>query len=216
MSGFEAEQKELIERLRRHGVADERVATALQRAPRHLFVPEEGRARAYVDEPLAIGEGQTISAPHMVALMALWLDLEPGLKVLEVGGGSGWHAAVTAELVSPGGRVWTVERLPALAAAAKRNLARTGYADRVEVVVGDGSRGLPDHAPYDRIFVAAAAPGVPPPLVEQLADKGRLLVPVGDRTGQELKLFEKTRPPLWRDLGPVRFVPMVGEWGFRD
>lgn len=214
LPSVDPESRELVERLRRQGLADDRVAAALARVPRRLFVPEESKGKAYVDEPLAIGEGQTISAPHMVALMALWLDLRPGQKVLEIGGGSGWHAAVTAELVAPDGEVWTVERLPALAATARRNLAEAGRAERVHVVVGDGSRGLADEAPYDRIFVAAASPGVPAPLVEQLAEGGRLLLPVGSRWEQELKLFEKTDPPLWRDLGPVRFVPMIGEHGF--
>jgi protein-L-isoaspartate(D-aspartate) O-methyltransferase len=170
--------------------------------PRHLFLPPEMCEQAYVDTPLQIGEGQTISAPHMVAIMAEALDLHPGLKVLEVGGGSGYHAAVMAELVRPGGKVFTIERIPLLVEMARKNLEAAGYSEVVEVIEGDGTRGLPEHAPYDRISVAAAAPHVPEPLKDQLSDGGKMLVPVGGSWYPE-------------NLGGCVFVPLIGEHGHK-
>jgi len=170
----------------------------------------------YEDVPQPIGLGQTISAPHMVAMMVEALDLRPGLKVLEVGGGSGWHAAVIASLVRPGGRVVTVERLGALAEIAVANLARAGFSDTVAVVVGDGSVGYPAEAPFDRISVAAAAPRVPPSLVEQLVpDGGRLLVPVGPPARQELtEVVTQGGAARRRNLGGCVFVPLIGAEGY--
>ncbi|MHB8585364.1 MAG: protein-L-isoaspartate(D-aspartate) O-methyltransferase [Thermoplasmatota archaeon] len=209
-----AEQKVLVDRLERWGEASPRVAEVLRRVPRHRFLPDAARSYAYRDEPISIGEGQTMSAPHMVALMATWADFQAGHRVLEVGGGSGYHAAVAAELVSPGGHVWSVERVASLASSARRNLAETGYADHVTVVEGDGSAGLPHEAPFDRIFVTAAAPAVPSVLVDQLVVHGRLLIPVGSRDVQEMVLVEKQGTVGARDLGPVRFVPLLGQFGF--
>ncbi len=192
------------------------VAEALRSVPRHVFVPAARTGKAYEDTPLDIGSGQTISAPHMVALMLEVLELQPGHHVLEVGGGSGYHAAVAAEIVGEEGHVWTVERVPELAGSAREHLEAAGVGDRVTVVLGDGSEGLPDHAPYDRIWVAAAAPDLPPPLLDQMAAPGRLLVPVGDRRGQELLLVardgkgQETRQRFTR----VRFVPLLGRFGF--
>ena len=194
-----------------------RVLTALRAVPREAFMAPGEEAAAYADEPRPIGEGQTISAPHMVAIMAEALRAEPGQRVLEVGGGSGYHAAVLAEVVGPEGRVVAVERHASLAARAREALAAAGYAERVDVVVGDGSRGLPERAPFDRVSVACAAPAVPPPLVEQLAPGGVLLVPVGGPDLQSLLRVTKRAdgPPDVEDLGPVLFVPLVGEFGFR-
>lgn len=211
------EREDLVKRLRSRGsITSEAVADAFRRVPRHAFVPHGERARAYEDRPLSIGEGQTISAPHMVAIMVEALDLEPGHRVYEVGGGSGYHAAVAAELVGPDGAVFTVERVPELARRARRTLAELGYGDRVRVFEGDGSRGLADHAPYDRSWVAAAAPEVPPPLLEQLARPGVLLAPVGSRSSQDLVRVEKG--PDGRihrtTITSVRFVPMLGRHGF--
>jgi protein-L-isoaspartate(D-aspartate) O-methyltransferase len=205
----------MVSRLQDSGyVRSERVAQAMLAVPRHIFLPDDMREQAYMDTPLHIGEGQTISAPHMVAIMAEALDLHPGHNVLEVGGGSGYHAAVMAELVRPGGKVYSMERLGILAKAAERNLKASGYGDRVEVVVGDGTKGLPEHAPYDRISVAAAAPHVPEPLKEQLAEGGRMLVPVGGPWYQELIMVASIKNKFTTEnLGGCAFVPLIGEHG---
>lgn len=211
------EREALVERLRSRGsISSRSVADAFRAVPRHAFVPEAQRDRAYDDRPLSIGEGQTISAPHMVAIMVESLDLEPGHRVFEVGGGSGYHAAVAAEIVGPDGAVFTVERVPELAERARRTLDALGYGDRIRVFEGDGSRGLEEHAPYDRSWVAAAAPEIPPPLLEQLASPGVLLVPVGSRSSQDLVRVEKdARGRTTRStITSVRFVPMLGRHGF--
>jgi protein-L-isoaspartate(D-aspartate) O-methyltransferase len=150
----------------------------------------------------------------MVAIMAEALDLEDGMCVLEVGAGSGYHAAIVAEMVGPRGHVYTVERVESLAAFAAANLERTGYSERVTVVCGDGSKGLLEHAPYERIFVACGAPDVPQPLVEQLSDGGKMLVPVGGGSYQELiKVERRGERFLRKDLGGCVFVPLIGEYG---
>lgn len=208
---------ELIRRLRREGyIRTDAVARAFAGADRALFLQGPARAEAYVDSPLGIGHEQTISAPHMVAIMAEALKALPGMKVLEVGGGSGWHAAVIAGLVGPAGWVVSVERIGPLAEAARANLGRAGLADRVRVVVADGSVGFPEEAPYDRISVAAAAPAVPPSLVEQLAPEGgRLLVPVGTRSYQELIAVTRAGGETRHEnLGGCVFVPLIGAEGF--
>ena len=203
----------MVERqLRRRGVHDERVLAAMSRVPRELFLPSDLRAKAYDDAALPIGHGQTISQPYMVARICEELGPVAGRRVFDVGAGSGYQAAVLAELEA---EVHTIERLPELAEQARRNLADAGYADRVEVHVGDGTRGLPEHAPFDAIAVAAAAPGLPSSLYEQLAPGGRLVVPVGELTGQELQVIVPTPegPAVLRTV-PCRFVPLLGEEGF--
>jgi protein-L-isoaspartate(D-aspartate) O-methyltransferase len=208
----------MVERLQAQGhLRDARVAEAMRRVPRHLFLPGRG-GEAYADRPLGIGAGQTISAPHMVAIMAEALEARPGMKVLEVGAGSGYHAAVVAELLHPGGRVVSVERFEDLAARARQNLAHAGYGpDRVEVVVGDGSDGWPPGAPYDRIYLTCAAPRVPPPLLEQAKERARVLAPVGDRSQQTLVLVERTPQGIVEhDLGGCVFVPLIGKHGFPE
>lgn len=192
------------------------VEAAFLTVDRQAFVPGLAPAAAYEDAPQSIGHEQTISAPHMVAIMIEALDARPGMKVLEVGGGSGWHAALIAALVRPGGRVFTMERIEALADAARANLGRGGFGDTVEVVVGDGTLGYPPAAPFDRISVAAAAPHVPQALVDQLApDGGRLLVPVGPLARQELVSIEKRGGAAHRrNLGGCVFVPLVGADGY--
>jgi protein-L-isoaspartate(D-aspartate) O-methyltransferase len=188
----------------------------MRRVPREEFLPRDMKDEAYVDSPLPIGEGQTISAPHMVAIMAEQLDLSPGLKVLEIGAGSGYHAAVCAEVVAPDGHIYTIERIPSLATFAEDNLKRTGYGDLVTVIFGDGTKGLPDKAPFDRIFVAAGAPDVPEPLTDQLADGGRMLVPVGGRYYQDLiKVERKGKKLIKENIGGCVFVPLIGEYGHR-
>lgn len=216
MTDFSERRSELVDGLIRRGYATKReVAEALRKVPREEFVPRSMMDEAYVDTPLPIGSGQTISAPHMVAMMAEALDLRPGQKVLEVGGGSGYHAAVTAELVSPGGHVFTVERLPELVEFARDNITRTGHSDSVTVILSDGSVGLPSEAPFDRIFVACGAPAVPEPLKSQLKDGGLMLVPVGGRMYQDLVRIERRGERyISQDLGGCVFVPLVGEHGY--
>ena len=205
---------EMVERqLRRRGISDERVLAAMARVPRELFVPENLRAYAYDDGALPIGHGQTISQPFIVATICSLLALEWTERVLDVGTGSGYQAAVLAELAA---EVVTIERIPALADAARARLAEAGY-EEVDVRVGDGSTGLPERAPFDAIAVAAAAPSVPPALYEQLSARGRLVVPRGSRRGQELVLVARTPSgPVERTSIPCRFVPLVGDEGFGD
>ncbi|MBI0583842.1 MAG: protein-L-isoaspartate(D-aspartate) O-methyltransferase [Methanomassiliicoccus sp.] len=212
----EAERKELVRRLKTYGyVTSDRVLAAMEKVPRHEFLPDSMAEIAYEDTPLPIGQGQTISAPHMVGMMLEALDLRPGMKVLEIGTGSGYHAALVAELVRPNGRVYTVERIESLGLQAKGRLKRLGY-DDVEVVIADGTNGLPEHAPYDRIFAAAAGPQVPGPLKEQLADGGTLMVPVGGRMVQDLVLMTRNGDRFTeRSIGSVVFVPLIGEHGYR-
>jgi protein-L-isoaspartate(D-aspartate) O-methyltransferase len=212
---FEEERLRMVDTLRANDcLHDGRVAEAMMRVQRHLFVPQRLWPLAYADRPLPIDEGQTISAPHMVAMMAEFMRLAPGMKVLEVGAGSGYHAAVIAELVRPG-RVFSIEVVPRLAETARGNLHRSGYSE-VEVVVGDGSLGLPAEAPFDRISVAAAAPRIPMPLKEQLGEGGVMLIPVGGRGSQDLLMVRRERGRLTEtEMCGVMFVPMVGEHGHR-
>jgi protein-L-isoaspartate(D-aspartate) O-methyltransferase len=215
---FEEERHLLVKRLLRYGyIQSDDVVKAMKAVPRHLFVPENRRKSAYVDTPLPIGGGQTISAPHMVGIMVEAAELVPGMSVLEIGGGSGYHAAVMAEMVRPGGRIITVERLPSLAENARCNLEISGHSDTVQVVVSDGSLGYPKEKPYDRIVVTCGAPQVPQPLKDQLKDGGKLLVPVGGMGYQELlRLTRKGDDFAVENLGGCVFVPLIGEHGFPE
>jgi len=202
----------MVERqLRRRDIVDERVLAAMERVPRECFVPAELRSRAYDDAALPIGGGQTISQPYMVAAICAVLGLTGDEHVLDVGTGSGYQAAVLAELAA---EVDTIERIPELAGQARSNLEAAGYGG-VRVHVGDGSRGLPDQAPFDAIAVGAAAPGLPQTLYDQLKTRGRLAVPVGDRGAQQLELIVRSPegPAVVRSV-PCRFVPLLGEEGF--
>lgn len=202
----------LVAAARRAGVRDGRVIEAIEAVPRDRFVSPTHRAAAGHDRPLPIGADQVTTQPSLVAAMVDSLDLRGGDRVLEVGTGLGYQAAILAQLAA---EVHTVERVPALAAAARENLAAAGL-DRVHVVVADGSRGLPEHAPYDAIVVAAAFPAVPPALAEQLRRGGRLVQPIGPGGQESVTLFESTEhglAPLRTVIG-ARFVRLVGEQGF--
>lgn len=199
------------DQLARRGIKDERVLAAMRRVPRHRFVEEAFRERAYGDHPLPIGQEQTISQPYIVALMTSLLELTGREKVLEIGTGSGYQTAVLAELAR---RVCSIERIPALAARARAALEALGYAN-VWVRVGNGTLGWPDEAPFDRILVAAGGPSVPPPLFDQLAEGGRMVLPLGDQTGQTLTLVESVGGQMrTRPCGDCHFVPLVGKYAW--
>jgi len=202
------ERARMVEwQLRRRGIEGERVLAAMARVPREFFVPDDLREAAYADAALPIGAGQTISQPYMVALICEQLALHGGERVLDVGTGSGYQAAVLAELARD---VVSIERIPELSAQAAHNLEAAGYAGRVELRVGNGWEGVPDRAPFDGIAVAAAAPEPPPALLEQLVEGGRLVVPVGGGWDQNLELIVRRPHGLeGRLLAPVRFVPLV-------
>jgi protein-L-isoaspartate(D-aspartate) O-methyltransferase len=210
---FELQRRRMVdEQLRWRDIRDERVLEAMARVARELFVPEDQRERAYDDAALPIGEGQTISQPYMVAFICQTLALSGRERVLDVGAGSGYQAAVLAELAA---EVHTIERRPELAERARANLDAAGYASRVQVHVGDGTLGDFEHAPFGAIAVAAAAPEPPPSLYEQLEPNGRLVLPVGSRRGQELQLVVRSpEGPAVVHSVPCRFVPLVGEEGF--
>jgi protein-L-isoaspartate(D-aspartate) O-methyltransferase len=212
---YEEKRRRMVERLVAELNLSQKVVNAMLKVPRHLFVPFPYRKEAYIDTPLPIGSGQTISAPHMVAIMCELLRLEKGMKVLEVGTGRGYHAAVVAEIVGEEGKVISVERVPELAEEARKILDELGYRN-VLVVVGDGSEGYEPEAPYDRIYVTAAAPDIPKPLIEQLKMGGRMVIPVGYDM-QYLYVVDKQEEGIKKDIwGAVRFVPLVGKYGFQD
>jgi protein-L-isoaspartate(D-aspartate) O-methyltransferase len=200
----------MVEQIRARGVTDVGVLAALEAVPRHLFVPAGERGKAYADHPLPIGGGQTISQPYMVALMTSLLDLRPGARVLEIGTGSGYQAAILSRVA---GEVYTIEILPPLAERARRILADLGCRN-VHLRTGDGFQGWPEAAPFDGIIVTAAPPSVPDPLLQQLKVGGRLVIPVGDRDAiQNLQVLTKRADGGFdrSSVMPVRFVPMTGE-----
>lgn len=207
----EAKEKMLREHLSARGIDNKRVLAAFASVPREEFVPERYRDLAYADMPLGIGEGQTISQPYTVAFMTQLLDPRPGDVVLEIGTGSGYQVAILSKLVK---KVHTIERFKDLAEGARKILKRLGCKN-VEVIVGDGSKGLSEHAPFDGIIITAAAPRIPRPLLDQLRIGGRLVAPVGSNFLQEMVKITKTKKGLEEETYPgFRFVPLVGEHGF--
>ncbi|MGH9710241.1 MAG: protein-L-isoaspartate(D-aspartate) O-methyltransferase [Candidatus Acidiferrales bacterium] len=201
----------VADQIRKRGIRSPKVLAAMERVPRHLFVPEESVARSYNDEPVPIGERQTISQPYMVGAMTEALELEGHERVLEVGGGSGYQAAILAELAR---EVITIEARAPLADAARERLAKLGYRN-VRVVTGDGTLGFAEAAPFDAILVAAAAPRIPPPLIEQLAEGGRLVIPVGKSDRQMLTRIRKSGgKAVQEELMVCQFVPLQGRHGW--
>jgi protein-L-isoaspartate(D-aspartate) O-methyltransferase len=195
------------------GIHDPLVLKAMEKVPREAFVPEDLRESAYGDNPLPIGEGQTISQPYIVALMTQALELKGSENVLEIGTGSGYQAAVLAEIVK---ELYTVERVAPLSEKAQQILEKLGY-ENIHSKIFNGTLGWPEHSPYDAIMVTAGAPEIPGSLIEQIGEGGRLVIPVGDRLGQDLLKIRKTRgKTVTEDLGAVRFVNLVGEYGWKE
>lgn len=211
---FEDKRERLISLLKREGrIKTNAVEQAFLAVPREMFVPEDVKEYAYADSPLEIGNGQTISAPHMVAIMVEALDIKKGQKILEIGAGSGYHAAIVSKLVGKTGHVYSVERIDSLAEQAKNNLESVSITN-VTVEQGDGSEGLSTYAPYDRIYVTCASPKIPHPLLEQLKDTGKLLIPVGKGICRLELIEKKGGKTLTTDLGGCAFVLLVGKHGF--
>ena len=195
------------------GIRDQRVLKAMLKVPRHLFVDEPLQYKAYDDMALPIGDGQTISQPYMVAVMTELLELKGNERVLEVGTGSGYQAAILAELAA---EVFSIERMERLALRARERLRNLGY-DNVHIITGDGTAGLPEKAPFDRIIITAGTPQIPEPLREQLADNGILVAPVGARFSQQLIRLRKAKGKITEEYHtPCVFVPLVGEYGWKE
>jgi protein-L-isoaspartate(D-aspartate) O-methyltransferase len=214
IDAFLAQRRSMVEsQLRARGIRDERVLAAMLHVPRHEFVSEQYRDQVYEDHPIPIGEGQTLSQPYIVAIMLEALALDPSYAVLEVGTGSGYQTALLSELTR---QVYSVERHNSLARTAQATLARLGHTN-VEVVIGDGSHGHAERAPFDAIVVSAAAPQIPPALLEQLREGRRMVIPVGPAHAQELQLVRKQAgKPLITNLEGCRFVPLIGSQGYRS
>lgn len=215
MQDWEREIDDLIEfELKPSGITDDAVLAAMRKVKRHKFIPETLRDRAYGNYPLPIGENQTISQPYIVGLMTQALEIRKTDRVLEIGTGSGYQAAILAELSEI---VYSIERVDTLSSRARTNLYSQGY-DNIYLIVGDGTLGLPEYAPFDRIIVTAAAPKATETLLSQLKKGGKMVVPVGNRSIQDLKLIEKAlNGRIYRkSLGGCRFVPLIGKEGWRD
>lgn len=214
IDSFLAQRRSMVEsQLRARGIRDERVLAAMFHVPRHEFISEEFRDQVYEDHPIPIGEGQTLSQPYIVAIMLQALALDPTNIVLEIGTGSGYQTALLSELTR---QVYSMERHASLASAAESTLARLGYTN-VKVLLGDGSHGLSEFAPFDAIVVSAAAPQIPPPLFEQLREGGRMVIPVGPAHAQELQLVRKQAgQAVITNLEGCRFVPLIGSEGYRS
>jgi protein-L-isoaspartate(D-aspartate) O-methyltransferase len=211
---WQAARDQMVEtQIGARGIRDERVLSAMRRVPRHIFVPEKARAAAYGDYPLPIGHGQTISQPYIVAMMTTLLQINPDDRVLEIGAGSGYQAAILGSLAK---EVISIERIPEVAFLAQENLTAASIST-VRVIVGDGTLGYPERAPYDGVLITASTPSVPPPLIDQLVEGGRLVAPVGSRDLQELIRLTRKGSDISREFfGGVVFVPLVGEHGWEQ
>lgn len=208
---FRGARQRLVDTLREKGIRDLAVLRAFEMTPRHAFVPTGLRHRAYEDSPLPIGNGQTISQPWVHARYLELLHLTGRERVLEIGTGSGYQTVLLAHLVA---QVFSIERIPALMQQARENIQHTGV-NNVSLLLGDGSIGWREYAPYDAILVSAGAPSIPQPLLDQLAEGGRLLIPIGDREEQKLVVAERKNGAIeLHDVAPVRFVPLVGHHGW--
>lgn len=214
------EREKMVNRLSESGyIKTEKVRKAMEAVPREEFIPASNRPYAYLDQPLPIGEGQTISAPHMVAMICEILELEEGMKILEIGTGFGYNAAVVAQIVGKKGNVYSIERINSLAETAKDNFQRTGLGENITVVVGDGTNGYPEEAPFDRIYGTASAPALPEPLRDQLKISGIMLIPVGEQHYfQDLVYIKRKSEDNYerKSIGGVAFVPMIGEHGWPE
>jgi len=208
------ERKRLVKLLQKEGrIISNDVEDAFLAIPRELFVPNKQKPYSYIDKPLDIGSDQTISAPHMVAIMVEAIDLQKGQKILEIGAGSGYHAAIVSHIVGKEGKVISVERIESLGESAIEHLKKAEIRN-VKVIVGDGSIGLELYAPYDHIYVTCAAPLIPKPLIDQLKNGGSLLIPVGDRICDLQKITKKDGETSVEHLGGCAFVPLIGKHGF--
>ena len=222
MNTLEKEKKQLADHFRKHGyIIDNRTYDAFLKVPREEFVLEEDRQHAYEDHPLPVLRNQTISAPHMCMLILSYGDFKPSQKVLEIGSGTGYQAALIAELVNPDGLVYGIERHDILAEYGMKNLERTGYSDRVLVIAGDGTLGWPDEAipPFDRIVITAAGPQIPQPLIDQLKIGGKLYMPLGDAFIFQnwIEVTKLSESEIKRkNLIEVRFVPLIGRYGLKE
>lgn len=225
MINFEEKRRKLVESLKERGLlTNSKVLNAMLTVPRHKFVLKDAESSAYMDTPLSIGKGQTISAPHMNAMMCEYLELKEGEKVLEIGTGSGYHAALCAEIVAPKnsknpGHVYTIERHEKLVKNAEASIKETGYEERITIIHADGTLGYKKEAPYDKILVTAASPKkIPPALRSQLRDGGILCIPAGSKSfSQSLYVIKKEGENFeTKKITGVRFVPLVGKYGFDE
>jgi len=207
------QKNELINVRKQKGIKDKSVLKAIDKIPRHLFIPKKYQDSAYEDFPLPIGKEQTISQPYTVAFMLQALELKSKHKALEVGTGSGWNAALIAEMIKPG-KIYTTETIPKLAKTAKKNISKTNLKN-INIIKTDGSKGHKKQAPYDRIIITAACPSIPQPLINQLKPKGILVAPIGHLYNQTLFKIKKLKNKLKKErLGDFRFVPLTGEYGY--